>query len=91
MGEEDLEARIARAWRDIYNTPSGREAISGLLMELNLYSETQPSDVFTAGVLVGERNVAARIARYIGRAPADYVEHPRPGRELTPLILRGVN
>jgi len=84
---EDLETRIARAWRDIYNTPSGREAIAGLLMDLNLYSEVAPNSVFEAGVLCGERNVAARIARYIGRAPADYVADATDDADVIDRIL----
>ena len=70
----EIDDKLARLWRGLYNTPHGREAISGLLMDLNLYSEMAPANELQAGILIGERNVAARIARMIGRAPDAFVE-----------------
>jgi hypothetical protein len=70
----EIDDKLARLWRDLYQTPLGRQAISGLMMDLNLYSEVIPQNELQAGIALGERNVAARIARMIGRAPDAFVE-----------------
>jgi len=71
------EAKVAQAWREIAMTPQGKVALAELFASLNVYSEVHASDPITAGIAIGERNVAARIARWIGRKPGEYVETAR--------------
>lgn len=66
-------AKVARAWRDVWASPQGRVAIAELMVALNTYSEINPTDPMQAGIAIGERNVACRIARWIGRKPEDFV------------------
>lgn len=66
-------AKVAQAWRDVWESPQGRVAISELMVALNTYSEINPTDPMQAGIAIGERNVACRIARWIGRKPEEFV------------------
>ncbi len=71
----EIDDKISQAWRNIYNTPDGQVAIGHLLADLGLYEEIQATgDAMSIGIAVGERNIAARIARHLGRTPQRYVE-----------------
>ena len=83
-----MDDKISRAWRDVYNTPQGKTAISALLMDMNLYSEIVPASEMQAGILIGERNIAARIARLVGRAPEDFVQDAIEDADLMERMLK---
>ena len=65
---------VSAAWRHISQTPEGRLAMAELFMSLNLYSEIQATDVMQAGIAIGERNIAARLARWCGRKEEEFVQ-----------------
>jgi hypothetical protein len=65
---------IAQAWQDIYNSPQGRTAINGLMESLGLYDEIRPMNSMDAGIMIGERNVASRIAVWCKRKPEAFVD-----------------
>lgn len=67
------EQRLGAIWKGIYETPHGRVAVSEFLVSANLYSEIQTADPITMAVAVGERNMAARMARLVGLKPENYV------------------
>lgn len=69
------QKQIAQAWRDVWGSPQGRLAVSELLLSLNVYSPIDTDNVLHAGMAIGERNVAARIAKWLDLKPSDYVEH----------------
>jgi hypothetical protein len=73
MPRKPSQAKVATAWRDIYNTPEGRMAIGALMARAGVYSPIAAGDAFTAGVAVGERNLAAWLAEIIGLRPDEYV------------------
>jgi hypothetical protein len=81
------EARIAAAWRAVYDTPDGRQAIGHLLVELNLYSEIIPQTELQAGILLGQRNVACRIAKWIGRKPERAISDVREDVDIIDRML----
>jgi len=66
--------RLAANWKTVWHTPAGRLAISELLIATNVYSEIQTTDPLQMAMAIGERNVAARIARYLGLKAEDYVQ-----------------
>ena len=65
--------KISANWRHISETPQGRAALAELFLSLNLYSEIQAGDPMQLGIAIGERNIAARLARWIGRKPEEFV------------------
>jgi hypothetical protein len=67
------DSRVAEAWRTIAMTEHGRLALAELFLSLNLYSEIPGSDPITAGIAIGERNVAVRIAAWCGRKPETFM------------------
>ena len=67
------DKEISDAWRTVAGTPAGRLAIAELMMSLNLYSEINATTEMQAGIAIGERNIAARIARWIGRKESEFV------------------
>jgi hypothetical protein len=69
---ENPEDKIARAWRDVWESPQGRVAISALLLDLNLFSPIEATDPVSVGIAVGQRNVAAKIARLIKMKPEQF-------------------
>jgi hypothetical protein len=79
------QKKLAAAWRSIWDSPEGRLAIGELLLSLHVYSEIQATDPMTIGIAVGERNVAARIARHIGLRPDTY---PTDAVETVDLLER---
>ena len=71
----DVDDKVSQAWRNIYNTPDGQLAIGHLLAGMGIYEEIQATgDAMSIGIAVGERNIAARIARHLGRTPEKYVD-----------------
>lgn len=66
---ETEEQKVARAWRDVWDSPSGRLALSHLLLDLNLFTPVVANDPIAMAVAQGERNVACRIARMINLRP----------------------
>jgi hypothetical protein len=68
------DKEISDAWRTVAGTPAGRLAIAELMMSLNLYSEINATNEMQAGIAIGERNIAARIARWIGRKESEFVQ-----------------
>ena len=61
-------------WKDVYSTPAGREALGLLFAELDVYSEIKGGDPISIGIGLGQRNVAVRLARAIGRVPEEVVK-----------------
>jgi hypothetical protein len=70
------QGQIAADWKAIYSTPEGRRALAQLFKSIGVYDEFPGADgdAFRAGIIVGERNVAARIAKWIGMSAETYVE-----------------
>jgi len=71
------EDQLADAWRAIWQTPHGKLVISELMVSSNVYSEIQTNDPVQLALAVGERNVGARVARWIGLKPENYAEDAR--------------
>ncbi len=71
------EQRLSAIWKSIYETPHGRVAIAEFLVSANLYSEIQTNDPVTMALAVGERNMAARLARLVGLKPENYASDAR--------------
>jgi hypothetical protein len=67
------KAKIAEYWRNIYETHEGRAAIGALMARAGVYSPIVAQDAFTAGVAIGERNMAAWLAEIVGLRPEEYV------------------
>ena len=65
--------RVAQAWKDVYATPSGKIAVDYLMSSCGAFSEAYPQDPVSAGIAIGERNVAAKVARFLSRKPEDFV------------------
>lgn len=82
------DKEISDAWRTVAGTPAGRLAIAELMMSLNLFSEITPVNEMQAGVAIGERNVAARIARWIGRKESEFVQDAVEDVELLERMMR---
>jgi predicted component of type VI protein secretion system len=78
--------KVANAWRQVWESPEGRLALGELFLSLNLYSEAIPTDPIQAGIVIGERNVAARIARWVGRNPQDFVADAKDDVDLIDRI-----
>lgn len=76
------EQRLSEAWKAIWQSPHGRVAISELLVSNNVYSEIVASDPVMMAIAVGERNVAARIARHIGLKAESYVDDAQAATDL---------
>ena len=79
------EAALSAAWQSVWQTPEGRLAISELLVATNVYSEINATDPVQLAIAVGERNMGARVARFIGLKPESYVED---AREVTDTVGR---
>lgn len=79
---------ITKAWRAVYESPEGQKAIAFLLRDLGLYDELAPGNSFHAGIMMGQRNVAARIARLVGRKPEDFVKDAHKDSDLVSNMLR---
>ena len=76
------EEKIKSAWRTIYDTPHGREAIAWLMAEAGVYDVQAPSNEMHAGIMIGERNIAVKVAAMCGRAPEVVVEETREDTDL---------
>lgn len=80
------QQKIAKAWQDFYATNEGALAVGELMMALGVYSEINAENSFQAGVAIGQRNVAARIAKYLEMKPQTYVSDVKTSlRELDAL------
>lgn len=66
--------KVAIAWRDFYNTPQGRHAIGALFAHAGVFSQIRATDPVSAGIEIGQRNVAAWLSEMIGLQPQDYVD-----------------
>jgi hypothetical protein len=82
------EQRLAQAWRDVWETPQGRFALSHLLLEMNLFSPLELDNPTTLAIATGQRNVAARIARLINLKPDEY---PQVSGEVYRMVDRALD
>lgn len=78
----NAEAALSQAWKTVWNTPEGKLAISELLVATNVYSEIRTNDPVMLALAVGERNMAARLARMIGLKPENYAADAREAVDL---------
>lgn len=80
--------QIADDWRSIYQTDEGRRAIAELFKAAGVYDQINPSDPIAAGIAIGQRNVAVRIALWIGLKPEEFADVVEEDVNLVDKIIR---
>ena len=68
------DARLSTTWRNLYATPHGREAISALMVEFDMFNNDPGNDPNAQLRAVGRRDVLLRITQLIGLKPSDFVD-----------------
>jgi hypothetical protein len=85
------DEKICRAWQQIADTPEGRLALAALFESVGLYQEIVPETPLQAGISIGQRNIAVRIAGWCGVDPQSFVSDVKAhNSEIDRLFSAGV-
>lgn len=68
------EAKIAEAYRDLWQTPQGRVVLGDLLMSCHVFEPSFAPDALSTAFREGERNIGLRIARYLDMQPQAFAQ-----------------
>ena len=76
------------AWRAFKDRPEGHVALSELFVWCNVYSPIETNDPIEMARMVGERNVALRIAQLMGTKASDFVQHAQDDTDILDRMMR---
>ena len=87
------DAQLADDWKWLRDTEQGQRIIADLMVWCNAYTPIETKDPIELARLVGEQNVAKRVAYYLGWhiSPSDYARHAEDDADLLNRMLESTH
>lgn len=70
-------SRIARDFRETFDTPAGRRVLAQIMAQCGMYSPPESIEPNALAYRAGQQNIGLMIATYLAYKPSEFVERAR--------------